>query len=111
MDGIPKGDGMSKHTEGPWVLDGFNMGKIIRCIVPRCHPDAKHTCGDYEDIALAYGENWQANARLIAAAPDLLTALKRIEDYEIDYALGVAENIGRIQQIARASIAKAEGRS
>lgn len=71
----------SKHTAGPWHQDGHNLSAIIRCTVPRGHPDAKHTCGDYETVARCEGDNWAANARLIAAAPDLLEALKRADGF------------------------------
>lgn len=66
------------HTPGPWVLDGHNLSSVIHCTVPKGHPDAKHVCGDYEQIASAHGDNWQANARLIASAPDMFAALQAI---------------------------------
>jgi hypothetical protein len=99
---------MTKHTPGPWTLDGHNLSSVIRCTVPRGHPDAKHTCGDYETIAECGGDNWKANARLIAAAPDMLEALRTIVEYgpqsgmKADAPMLIA---------ARAAIAKAEGRS
>lgn len=67
--------GLEGVTPGPWALDGHNLSAVIRCTVPRGHPDAKHVCGDYETIARCDGDNWKANARLIAAAPDLIDAL------------------------------------
>lgn len=47
----------------------------------------------------------QANAKLIAAAPELLEALKRILDVEPDY--GKANRLGQIELIAELAIAKA----
>jgi hypothetical protein len=91
---------MTKHTPGPWTLDGHNLSSVIRCTVPRGHPDAKHTCGDYETIAECGGDNWKANASLIAAAPDMLEALKAARD-----ALGA--NAAR--DAVDAAIAKATG--
>jgi hypothetical protein len=53
---------MSKHTPGPWRLDGPAL--IVT---------------DTRDIAKAYQhEEGQANARLIAAAPDLYACLRNL---------------------------------
>jgi hypothetical protein len=84
------------------------MSSIIRCTVPRGHPDAKHTCGDYETIADCKGDNWKANARLIAAAPDMLEVLRSLV---ADNAGVTHEYLHIIRAKARAAIAKAEGRS
>ena len=97
------------HTPAPWVLDGHNMSSIIRCTVPRGHPDAKHTCGDYETIADCKGDNWKANARLIAAAPDMLAALTLAEIAADPTA--TADERAKAKSAIRAAIAKAGGRS
>lgn len=57
-----------ERTKGPWVLDGHNLSAVIRCTVPRGHPDAKHLTGDYETIARCDGDNWKANAAFIVRA-------------------------------------------
>lgn len=93
----------SKHTPGPWVIDGHNMSSIIRCTAPKGHPDAKHVCGDYETIADCKGDNWKANARLIAAAPDMLEALRQCSDWFIGG--GIEPDGEALQRL----IAKAEG--
>lgn len=74
------GNSTAAHTPGPWVRDGFCLSTIIRCTAERGSPEAKHLCGDYEVIARCDGNNWDANARLIAAAPDLLHALEMVRD-------------------------------
>jgi hypothetical protein len=66
----------TQFTPGPWCLDGFNMSSVIKCVTPKGHPDAKHLPGDYVNIARCEGGNWKADARLIAAAPELLLALE-----------------------------------
>jgi hypothetical protein len=96
---------MSKHTPGPWKAD--DKGKAVFI------PLRAHHC---EQLGIQVGfVSWEddkeslANARLIAAAPELLEALKRIakignQPYGTDY-----EEIDEAREIARAAIAKAEG--
>lgn len=102
-----------KHTPGPWrVGDGsFVIGN---------HPAPGITGSD--DVH-HYGGHLicesvsQANARLIAAAPDLLEALKDIlsgwryirQDAAHQSIYGVGWD--RAQQAAEAAIAKAEGKA
>jgi len=67
---------MSRHTPGPWMLnktdeviqtpasaDGAFRGTVV------CDFERAHVYGDDSD-------EWQANASLIAAAPELLEAAK-----------------------------------
>ena len=86
---------MSKHTPGPWVVrhvpERYNASTY--CIDWSAHQE--------EVAEIVHGE---ANARLIAAAPDLLAAAKGL--------LGLAERHGWLHvavDAARAAIAKAEG--
>jgi hypothetical protein len=104
---------MSKHTPGPWLHQGAMNSRQILVGTPKP-----------EDRAIQYGEAIAAvnmcvspesgmvdetaiaNARLIAAAPDLLAALK----------LAVAKTVGTDPKhpwihAARDAIAKAEGTS
>ncbi len=57
---------MSKHTPGPWTVN-----------YRRVTPVAGKQDGT-DDVCHVYGDN-EANARLIAAAPQLLAALKAVE--------------------------------
>ena len=62
---IPEEETMNeKHTPGPWKYS--HRGVYFYSNV--------HKYG--ETIAKCYGNNYQANARLIAAAPELLEACK-----------------------------------
>ena len=83
---------MIQHTPGPWEIDtrhGITSGPCrIRMPEP---PTAKNM------------ETALANARLIAAAPEMLEALKAImKEYREGYGLRCVEQI-------RAAIAKATG--
>jgi hypothetical protein len=68
---------MRKHTEGPWKVDG----KTELCItddISRFIGSAS-IMGSDNNYAEAY-EEAKANARLMAAAPDLLDALEAMID-------------------------------
>ena len=87
------------HTPGPWICDQIN-GEI-------------HT-GEEECISRVYllAEQESANARLIAAAPDLLAACKRsLEDLESLLEHGCGDETCMRASIAtlRGDITKAEG--
>lgn len=94
---------MSKHTPGPWATqETFGRSDIAD---HECIPDAFTIFtddGHGNGLPIGYTT---ANARLIAAAPDLLAALKLIADLELS---GVNK---AILNTARAAIAKAEGAS
>ena len=84
-----------KHTPGPWAIgletdENDGHGQIIS-------PEGEH-------IASVSMYPIVANARLLAAAPELLEACKAMlaADDELDYPVVVKQ--------ARAAIAKAEGR-
>ena len=78
---------MSKHTPGPWI-------EASRYIVT----DEYTIC---EMFSRTRSEERDANQRLIAAAPDLLEALKD--------AVEIIESTGLDASVQRAAIAKATG--
>ena len=93
---------MSKHTPGPWSAEcravgykGGEWGKdeFLQWVV--CGPE----------VPSGRGQFFQADARLIAAAPDLLAALQVIASF----AVGNGDVCEIIAQRARAAIAKATG--
>lgn len=55
---------MSKHTPGPWETDDENQ----ICAANRVIARVQYNNSDHE---------WDANARLIAATPELLAALEK----------------------------------
>ena len=64
----------TKHTEGPW--HNGNDGYIVRNSVN----DPVANCHYTEAQSLIFQEQQLANARLIAAAPDMLEALVNARD-------------------------------
>lgn len=90
----------AKHTAGPWELRVNGMGGLDSLIYPQGedHPVAAVT-GYYTNAG-----QMLPNARLIAAAPELLEALQLIADTDpIDAALDPQ----RAVRVARAAIVKA----
>jgi hypothetical protein len=99
------------HTPGPWNVEhpygepgvyvaGPNTGLIAKL----CAPDS-HLFNADKPVSI------DANARLIAAAPELLAALGSIEtfaaDYETDSPVQRGLKLKGIVTLARAAIAKA----
>ena len=96
---------MSKHTPGPWI----NCPSTARGAAP----GKVHVCYLTEDRGYELLPQTEANARLIAAAPELLEALRLCH-----LALGTSERSwgAKQERIAAAfaaatdAIAKAEGK-
>jgi len=91
---------MSKHTPGPWVIDDSNPNLVARLVngvyeyVCAVEPSSfsNRECNQEQE---------EADARLIAAAPDLLEALQRSR----------AQWIHSVNaEFCLAAIAKAEGK-
>lgn len=83
---------MSAYTAGPWTVK--SSGTMCYHVVSA---DSFFQTG-----CISFDGKGLANARLIAAAPELLAALKEIVSYNDD-------KNGLCWQDARAAIAKAEG--
>ncbi len=75
---------MSKHTPGPWLpLDGELSGMIIADSPD--HPVAEvRGWGWLQKKGKAGEEEQDANLRLIAAAPDMLAALRAVEARHVE---------------------------
>lgn len=63
-----------KHTPGPWFVTG-SMTKYVEARIPGGLVQEVAACGPTQADG-GYGDQQQANAKLIAAAPDLLAALQ-----------------------------------
>lgn len=98
----------SKHTPGPWVVTPH----------PETHVDVFGVGEIMDDKQMQYGlshticyQNAEANARLIAAAPELLEALIRLEAELVEDKYGDCYEPSPFENLAlaRAAIAKATG--
>ena len=99
---------MTKHTQGPWFT-GYNDPKVVYPENGHVKDHALHPLATVHDFD---GEA-EANARLIASAPELLAALEEVVaewDYQHadeDHRTGItSETAGII--FAREAIAKAK---
>ena len=91
---------MSKHTLAPWKVIEAHRGYIIEATDYAYDVAVVRTAGNHDN---------EANAQLIAAAPDLLEALKAlleaVDDVSDDFGWPLATDK------ARAAIDKAEGKA
>ena len=91
---------MNKHTQGPWKVSkprkSYMNGEMM------FHVDGADVVTDYEDWGFT-----EESARLIAAAPDLLQALRHVLPH-VGVGYSGAQRQG-IVEVARAAIAKATG--
>ncbi|CAB4122389.1 hypothetical protein UFOVP37_8 [uncultured Caudovirales phage] len=95
---------MSKHTPGPWAMPDSGQGRISK-VGANGGWDGLIATADCGDYARSRSEGL-ANARLIAAAPELLEALKDMLDGHEDACTGYGEGAA---DKARAAIARATG--
>ncbi len=99
-----------RHTPGPWIWANNHCG-----LYGAGKDNAVLHFASYEGMWLA-GDNEKANARLIAAAPDLLEALQ-LAGPALRQALSTLDSgdaetikIQRANAVVCAAIAKAEGK-
>lgn len=91
----------AKHTPGPWTVSAYPSGLYIRRA--GSHGFVAHVFGGVND------KQANANANVMAAAPDLLEALRYIERLASDDDLGGDGVFLVIADRAREAIAKATG--
>lgn len=102
-----------KHTPGPWTLS-YERPDERDCDLsevqapcydhPNCHKTIVFVRGPERPPQCSYGENTEANARLIAAAPDLYAVLRDLEWIGMNDGRGVTH-----QQCPACSALKARG--
>jgi len=108
---------MSKHTPGPWFV-----GEILGMVGAEPNETGQEYICDLYDASYDIGREWKeinqgddadgmilANARLIAAAPELLEACKAVVKWAEVFGPITSENIEPFIQQCGAAIAKAEG--
>lgn len=97
------------HTPGPWEF--ASSGKGVRYIYASNRPQP--IARPFTDLGRIPKDEFEANARLIAAAPELLDALEDLandisERFDMDDP-STNPGIRRAVEAARAALAKARG--
>lgn len=95
----------TNHTPGPWRIHPFGHYDVA-AHQPGFGEMIVANCGGANSNVMDLGEIKKANARLIAAAPDLLAALKDVVGW-----IETSSEGEQATRIALAAIAKAEGRT
>lgn len=94
------------HTPGPWCYQPYNYPDQLRHEIWKSSDGEKiegYRIAVIDDVTDGTGANrTQANARLIAAAPELLEAVKLL--------LPLAQSWSKAHKAASEAIAKAEGK-
>lgn len=105
-----------KHTPGPWMLTESDRFDKEMVITTQHRLDESIGCICEMDVYFTgqIGIEQEANARLIAAAPDLLEAAQRfveVMDESFDHPDTASEidKLNKVADAARAAIAKATG--
>jgi hypothetical protein len=91
----------TQHTKGPWKFGSSNDDSVYKRNIGGSDGYHVAVASSRED------DEVDANARLIAAAPDLLEALQSIVDMDVAYQRG--PKVEDAVEVARAAIAKATG--
>lgn len=91
---------MSNYTAGPWHVNTINDSKHIIAVIPSFKVISIFS----EQPAVTVHDSDEANARLIAAAPEMLDALKFVKAWH-EKRLG-----GDVWSAIDAAIKKAEGK-
>ena len=110
---------MSGHTPGPWTVsehyrrsereEGRDAARFSVCAGAAWAGPGAAQVWPASDCGGATREERDANARLIAAAPELLEALVRLRGWVDEYVDGVGAEFDEARELARAAIAKAGG--
>lgn len=100
---------MSNHTPGPWMIQSRDNDLLFDVVDSRT--ESKLIAGPFRhELPTVKGNSETiANARLIAAAPELLEALETIVCWQDVDSIGARLTSAQMLTQARAAIAKAKG--
>lgn len=97
----------TEHTNGPWKVLEHARGRGKTCVTTANGAPVHAVICEIDTKSVATDDATRlANARLIAAAPELLHALKAISDY---VAVMQGHRISGISKLATNAINKAKG--
>ena len=101
---------MKTHTAGKWEIQGTNInGSILIGVKGKRNSTGKIVKVNW-DCCGKDSEEWKANAKLIAAAPEMLEALKYVIQWHREHDSGEGELFGLdFVTTAICAVRKAEG--
>lgn len=101
----------ANFTPGPWTLDEVrtSSGRAFRIGVGEMLTAGKGCCIIYDDYPGNPDNARAANARLIAAAPDLLALLRECREYFAQCETYNADATGNLDTRCMLALAKVEG--
>lgn len=106
-------DTKAAHTPGPWTIQEFFRAKYgqddVKTFCIR-HDETNVCIAEVGHVDDYFAERNEANARLIAASPDLLARLRECVDYLYAEADNAEDRSNGLIAECEAAIAKAEGR-
>lgn len=106
---------MSKHTPGPWIITHSRSGYPYQIDAPNGSrgPGGITSVTRWGAISCPSSEEGLANARLIAAAPELLQVVDLLIQYDEhdETEQSGADLWDEVMRLAHAAKAKAEGRT
>lgn len=98
-----------KHTDGPWIAYLYGKDSYGRTIATVAANDGSNRICELSPFDLPE-DSIEANAKLIAAAPDLLSvALALVEFADGNNRINLTGKLAEAVGLARAALAKAEG--
>ena len=105
---------MNKFTPGPWKAPCSTNGEAVKLAIMYGGEYGQHIADVFGPGSGATRETMHANARLIAASPMLLEALKKIVQgkgaFSVNPLIHASNTIDSMKAIARDAIAEVEGR-
>lgn len=103
------GTAQPKHTPGPWGT--FDGAEVFPTTGPKSHVELCRVVGPWDGSTWYDSIEAKANGHLIASAPDMLDALKRIADGQWPQSIAETEGTLAMRKVARDAIARVERRA
>jgi len=108
----------TSYTPGPWEIgsyleDPFGNDYVVKTIYQVTPQRTRYICDLLGGANPKIKKEVEANARLIAASPDLLATLEKVANcsrYPMNEPENMAHALNTLRELARSAIAKAEGR-
>lgn len=90
---------MTNHTPGPWIARGWNVYRDVDEYGPDTGPDwgiVAQVGSDFGPRTLEYHDRVMADARLIAASPDLLALVRLMHSALAQVADGTLDSVSHL---------------